>query len=100
MTCDTLPLSAGHFHPRIGPALINYKRLSRPIGPLTIEASRGDGRIPKDCYFQIRILGIVKFGCFNYCQCLGLGGDFPLAPCIHELVGQQWGEQVRITCLL
>jgi hypothetical protein len=64
MTRNTLPLTVGHLHPRIGPALMNIERLSRPIGALTFEASRRDGRIAKYRYLHILVLGTVIFGRF------------------------------------
>ena len=59
MTRNTLPFTAGHFHPRVGPPLIIIERLSHRIGALTFEASRCDGRIAKYRYLQIAVLGTV-----------------------------------------
>ena len=50
---DTLPFAAGHFHPRIGPALVIIKRLSRRVGALAHEASRRDGCIAKHRYLSL-----------------------------------------------
>ena len=57
MTRDTLPLTTGHFHPRISPTLMNIHRRSRCIGALSLEDSRCDGRIAKDSYNYIFVLG-------------------------------------------
>jgi hypothetical protein len=57
MTRNTLPLTAGHFHPRISPTLMNIHRLSRRIGAPSLEDSRCDGRIAKDSYKYIFVLG-------------------------------------------
>jgi hypothetical protein len=65
MTGDTLPLTVGHLHPRIGPALIHYEWLSRPIGALPFYATRGDGGIAKDRHLQIVVLDAVVFGRFD-----------------------------------
>src|SRR6202008_4464981 len=92
MTRNTLPLSVRHLHPGIGPALMNIARLSRRIGALSFEAARRDGRIAKCRYLHIVVIGTVIFGCFRVCQRLGLAGDSPIAPRIHELVGQQRGD--------
>jgi hypothetical protein len=100
LTRNTLPLAVGHLHPRIGPALMNIERLSRRIGALTFEASRRDGRIAEYCHFHIVVVGTVPFGLFISCQRLGLAGDFPIGLRNHDFVGQQWGDQVRIICLL
>ena len=35
MTRNTLPFTAGHLHPRVGPPLIIIERLSHRIGALT-----------------------------------------------------------------
>ena len=68
MTRDTLPLTVGHLHPRIGPALRLIERLSRRIGVLTFEASCRYGRIAKYRYLYIVVLGTVPFGLFISCQ--------------------------------
>jgi hypothetical protein len=47
MICNTLPLSAGHLHPGMGPTLVYLERLSRCINALTFEVSRRDDRIAK-----------------------------------------------------
>jgi len=44
---NTLPLTVGHLHPCIGPALMDVHRLSRRICALAFEAARRDGRIAK-----------------------------------------------------
>ena len=92
MTRNTLPLSARHFHPRIGPAFMSIERLSRLIGALSVEDACGDGRITKYRYLDIFVLGTVIFGRFRVCQRLSFVPDFPIAPRNHELVGQQRGD--------
>ena len=92
MTRNTLPLSARHFHPRIGPAFMKIERLSRLIGTLGVEDACGDGRITKYRYLHIFVLGTDIFGRFRVCQRLGFVPDFPIAPRNHELVGHQRGD--------
>jgi len=100
MTRNTLPLTAGHFHPRIGPALMNIHRLSRRIGTLGTEDPRRDGRIAKYRYLHTFVLGTDIFSRFGCGQRLGLACDFSIARRIHELVRQQRGDKVRIIGLL
>src|SRR5271167_4458438 len=96
LTCNTLPLPARHLHPCIGPGNINVKSLTRCIGTFTFEVSRGDGRIPKNGNFHIGVIGSVPFHRVDFCHGLGFAGDLPVGGGIHELVSQQWSEQVRI----
>src|ERR1700681_2589281 len=62
-----LPLSVWHLHPRIGPALISLKRLTRRIRSLAFETPGRDGRIPKSGYLQIVVLGTGVF--HSFCRC-------------------------------
>lgn len=47
MNRSTLPLSAGHLHPSMGPTLVYLKRLSRCIRTLTMKISRRHDRFAK-----------------------------------------------------
>jgi hypothetical protein len=89
MTRNTLPFTAGHLHPRVGPPLIIIERLSHRIGALTFEASGRDGRIAKYRYLHIILLGAVPFSVFVKGKRPGLIVDFPIGLRNHDLVGQQ-----------
>jgi hypothetical protein len=67
MSRNTLPLPVWHLHPRIGPALIFSKRLTRCIGSLAIEATGRDGRIAENGNLQIVVLRTVVFDRFRPC---------------------------------
>jgi hypothetical protein len=56
MSRNTLPLSVWHLHPRVGPALIFIKRLTRCIGPLAFEASGRAGCMAKNGNLHIVVL--------------------------------------------
>src|SRR5437667_2693310 len=92
LACNTLPLSARHLHPGIGPANIHVKRLTRCIGPFTLEVSRRYGRIAKNGDFQVGVAGSVPFHRLQFGQRLDPASYFPIAARTHELVGQQRGE--------
>jgi hypothetical protein len=55
MASNTLPLSARHLHPSIGPAHMFIHRLSRRICALRFGASRRDSRIAEYRYFDILV---------------------------------------------
>src|SRR5229473_7742361 len=61
-----LPFSVWHFHPRIGPALVSIKRLTRRIGPLAFETSGGNGGIPESGDLHIVVLGTAVFHRFRH----------------------------------
>ena len=92
VTGDTLPFTAGHLHPCIGPALIGIDKLSGWVGEFAGEAARHDGRVAKYCYLHIRILDAGIFGRFRCREHLGLTGDFSVAAGTDEFVGQQRGD--------
>src|SRR6202521_2933420 len=89
MTRNTLPFTAGHLHPRVGPPLISIERLSHRIGALTFEASGRDGRFAKYRYLHIVVLGAVPLSLFVKRERPGLVVDFPIGLRNHDLVGQQ-----------
>src|SRR5437773_1278308 len=100
MTRNTLPLTVGHLNPCIGKALSNIETLSRSIGALTLESSRGDCRIAKYRHLHVVVIDAGIFGRFRCCQRLGLIVDFPITAGGYELVSEQWRDQVRVVCLL
>jgi hypothetical protein len=51
LTRNTLPLTVGHLHPSIGPALIVIEKPSRRVGTATFEAARRYDRIPNSATF-------------------------------------------------
>jgi len=99
VTRHALPLAARHLHPCVSKALRSVERLSGRVGARSCEAACRDGRIAKYRNLDIFVLCTVVFGGFRGRQRLGLVGNFPIIPRIHELVGQQRGDQVGIVCL-
>jgi hypothetical protein len=89
MTRNTLPFTAGHLHPRVGPTLIIIERLSHRIGALTFEASGRNGRIAKHRYLHIIVLSAVPFSLFVKGKRPCLVVDFPIGVRNHDLIGQQ-----------
>src|SRR5260370_9255735 len=100
MARNTLPFTAGHLHPRVGPPLIIIERLSHRIGALTFEASGRDGRIAKYRYLHIFVLGAVPFSLFVKRKRPGLVLDFPIALRNHYLVVHPWRSYIGMICLL
>src|ERR1700751_127293 len=99
LTRNTLPLTVGHFYPRISPALVNIKSLSRRIGALSFETSGRDSRVAKNGNLHVCVLDTIPFHRLRLCQRLGLIRDFRIATRIHEFVSQKRSEHVRIVCL-
>jgi hypothetical protein len=92
LTRNTLPFTAGHLHPRVGPPLIIIiERLSHRIGAFTFEASGRDGRIAEYRHLQILVLGAIPFRVFVKRKRPGLVADFPIGLRNHDFVGQQRG---------
>src|SRR5262245_40734781 len=68
MAGNTLPLSARHLHPSIGPAHMFIHRLSRRIGALRFGGSRRDSRIAEYGDFDILVLDTAVLCRFCVCQ--------------------------------
>jgi hypothetical protein len=89
LTRNTLPFTAGHLHPRVGPPLIIIERLPHLIGALAFEASSRDGSVAKHRYLHIVVVGAVPFSAFVKGKRPGLVADFPVGFRNHDLVSQQ-----------
>jgi hypothetical protein len=80
VTRNTLPFTAGHLHPRVGPPLIIIiERLSHRIGAFTFEASGRDGRIAEYRHLHILVLGAIPFRVFVKRKRPALSLTFPSA---------------------
>lgn len=92
MTRYTLPLAVWHLGPSVGEVLMSIVRFSRGVCPLAVEFAGRDGCVPEYCYFHIVIRDALIFYGLRICEQSRLIANFPVAPGIYELVGQQWGD--------
>jgi hypothetical protein len=87
MTGGTLPFTAGHLRPGVGPALIVIKRFSRCIGALPFEASGRDGSVAKYGDLHIGVLGAVPFCFLVKCKYPSFVEDFSVGLGDRNFVG-------------
>src|ERR1041385_7824726 len=99
MARNALPLSAGHFHPRVCPAHINVESLSR-FRALTFEGAGRDGGVAKDRYLHVRILGALILSRLSSCERLSLVVNLTIELRTYELFGQQRDQLLDIICFL
>jgi hypothetical protein len=91
IACNTLPLTAGHLNPRVGPSFMYLKGLSRCICALTSEISGRYNCVTEYCQVHFFDSDKRPFCIFTAFQCLGLVGDFSIALRNQNLVCHQRG---------
>jgi len=93
---DTLPVPLRHLDPRVGKPFIDVERMARRIGSLQFLETRHDGRVSKDRYLYIAVLGTAVFRRFGACQHLDLADHFAVALSGNEFVRDKRADEIRI----
>ena len=97
---DAQPLAV-HLHPGIGEPHLFVERLTGRILSLAGEHAGGDGRVAEYGDLEIRIVDAAPGIRFRVGEHGVLATEYlAVSGRLHDLVGQQWREQLRVVRLL